>query len=178
MEKVEPAHAPREKRGAWWPVAVGSLLMLVGLPIAAVGAWLFVSGLSWYYLPAGIGLFLTGYFLCKRDSSAFWVYLVTYLVTLAWAQWESGLVGWAEAQELIAPTLVLVLVLTTLPLLRGPVMRVRTGVVAAVVTLFGLVGVMTVGGQSISQIAAQESAPALDAVPSLAGLMIVPDLPR
>lgn len=148
--------ASRKKRGGWWPMALGVVLVLIGLPVAASGAWLFVSGLSWYYLPAGVGLIITGSLLFKRDSLAFWSYLVTYLMTLAWALWDLGLSGWAEAEQLIAPTVILVLVLSTLPLLHGQIMRVRTGVVAAVVTLFGLVGVMTVGAQSVTSLAAQD----------------------
>lgn len=153
-------HAVRSKKGGWWPVLVGIILLVFGLVIAAGGAYLISLGGSWYYLPAGIGLLATAYFLFKRDSSAFWVYLVTYLATLAWALWEAGLNGWAQVPRLVAPTVVLVLVLTTLPMLRGHIFRVRTGVAAAAVTLFGLVGAMTVGGHGMSGIVAQESQPA------------------
>jgi quinoprotein glucose dehydrogenase len=126
--------------GYWWTMFVALVLLIFGLPIAVGGAWLITLGGSWYYLPAGIGLILTAWFLFRRDITALWVYLITYFATLVWALWEAGFNGWAQVPRLLAPTVVLVLVLTTLPALRGSIRRFGSGAVAAMVTLAGAVG--------------------------------------
>src|SRR5215217_1187567 len=109
--------------GFWWAMFVGVVLLVFGLPIAAGGAWLITLGGSWYYLFAGLGLLVTAYFLFRRELLAFWVYLLTYLGTLAWALWEAGFDGWAQVPRLVAPTVILILMLLTLPVLRGSVRR-------------------------------------------------------
>jgi quinoprotein glucose dehydrogenase len=71
-----------QKKGAsfWWTMLVAAVLVIFGLPIAAGGAWLIALGGSWYYLPAGLGLLATAYFLFRRDAMAVWVYLTTFVV--------------------------------------------------------------------------------------------------
>ena len=153
-------HVPNRhnRRGIafWWTMLVGVLLLAFGLPIAVGGAYLITLGGSWYYLPAGIGLIATAWFLFRREIMALWVYGVTYVGTLIWALWEAGFNGWAQVPRLIAPTIVLVLVLTTLPALRGSIRRYGTGMAAAAVTLAGALGAINVAQYGVETSFAQE----------------------
>ncbi len=146
----------RKGFGFWWTMFVGLVLLVFGLPIAAGGLYLITLGGSWYYLPAGIGLLLTAWFLFRREMTALWIYLLTWLGTLIWALWEAGLDGWAQVPRLLAPTIVLILVLTTLPVLRGSVRRFGTSAMAAMVTFAGAVGAIGVANQGIESTIAQE----------------------
>ncbi|MDQ2704168.1 MAG: PQQ-binding-like beta-propeller repeat protein [Pseudomonadota bacterium] len=99
---------------------------------------------------------------------AVWVYLVTYIATLIWALWEAGLDPWAQVPRLVAPTIVLILVLTTLPALRGPARRHGAGAAAAIAVLMGVSiaigiadqGVQTTIAQEADELLAQPEAPA------------------
>lgn len=150
----------------WWTMLVGVLLLIFGAPIALGGAYLITLGGSWYYLPAGIGLLLTAWFLFRREIMALWVYLVTYVGTVIWALWEAGFDGWAQVPRLVAPTVVLILVLTTLPVLRGTVRRYGTGMAAAAVTLAGALGAINVAQYGVeTSYAQEETAPAQTETP-------------
>ena len=149
-------HPSRRGFGFWWTMFIAFLLFIFGLPIAAGGLWLITLGGSWYYLPAGIGLLLTAWYLFRREVTAVWVYLLTYAGTLVWALWEAGLNGWAQVPRLLAPTIVLILVLTTWPMLRGSIRRFGSGAVAAMVTLAGAMGVVGVAQNSVEYSFAQE----------------------
>src|SRR5690606_32251465 len=167
MTMHDLSHRDRKGFGFWWTMLVGIVLVIFGLPIAAGGVWLIALGGSWYYLPAGIGLLVTAYFLFRRDLMALWVYLVTYIGTLIWALWEAGFNGWAQVPRLVAPTVVLVLVLSTLPVLRGSLRRAGTGMAAAMVTLAGALGAITVSQYSVEpSLAQEETAPAEPAAPA------------
>ncbi len=156
MASHDLSHRNRKGIGFWWTMLVAVVLVIFGLPIAAGGVWLIALGGSWYYLPAGVGLLATAYFLFKRDMMAVWVYLITYIGTVIWALWESGLNGWAQVPRLIAPTLVLLLVLSTIPMMRGSIRRYGTGMAAAAVTLVGAFGAINVAQYSVEPSYAQE----------------------
>jgi quinoprotein glucose dehydrogenase len=152
-------HADRRGLGFWWTMLVGVLLLAFGAPIALGGAYLIAIGGSWYYLPAGTGLLLTSWFLFRRDMTALWIYLLTFVGTVIWALWEAGLNGWAQVPRLIAPTVVLVLVLTTIPVLRGSIRRFGTGVAATAVTIAGLFSAVGVANHSVESSFAQDELP-------------------
>ncbi|MEC7760900.1 MAG: glucose dehydrogenase [Pseudomonadota bacterium] len=101
------------------------VLGVFGLVILAGGVWLILLGGSWYYAIAGIGLCLTAWFLVQPSMTALWVYLATFVFTLIWALWERGLDPWAQVPRLVAPSVVLILVLLTVPVLRKNGMRAR-----------------------------------------------------
>jgi quinoprotein glucose dehydrogenase len=148
----QPAHHGRRI----WRYLVGAVIALFGLPILAGGIWLAVLGGSWYYVAAGAGLLLTAWFLFTRNIAAVWLYLLVWLGTLLWALWEAGMNGWAQVPRLVAPTVVLLLVLTTIPALRGPRRRV---VVLASVGAMALGGALLAGlpGRLVTPLAAQEA---------------------
>jgi quinoprotein glucose dehydrogenase len=70
---------------------------LLGLALAAGGAWLIGLGGSWAYLPAGLGLAVTGGLLIARRRAALWVYAAVLIGTLGWAVIEVGFDWWPLA---------------------------------------------------------------------------------
>ncbi len=79
------------------PTAMGLLLVLIGMVVGTGGVWLMALGGSWYYLPAGLLLVLTGLLLLQGNPAALPSHAVLLGITLAWSLWESGLNAWALA---------------------------------------------------------------------------------
>ena len=146
--------------GYWAVVVLAVVLVLFGVPILAGGVWLITLGGSWYYALAGIGLLITAWFLFKHSMLAVWVYLLTFAGTLAWALWERGFNGWAQVPRLVAPTIILILVLSAIPALRGRFAGGRAAVATVVVGVLGL-GVSGLALVSVQQspLLAQEAVP-------------------
>jgi quinoprotein glucose dehydrogenase len=70
------------------------VLVLLGLVLGGLGAWLASLGGSWYYVLAGIGLLVSGVLLWgNRRAGALWFALV-FVGTLLWTWWESGSDYW------------------------------------------------------------------------------------
>jgi len=114
-ENAATSHYRRGGIAFWWTMFVGALLVVLGLLIGAGGVWLITLGGSWYYLPAGIALLVSGVLLLRRNAAGVWLYALTWLATLVWAYWEVGMDGWGLMPRVLAPTVVLVFVLLTLP---------------------------------------------------------------
>ncbi|MBW8729146.1 MAG: glucose/quinate/shikimate family membrane-bound PQQ-dependent dehydrogenase [Inquilinus limosus] len=72
----------------------GVVYGLIGLALAAGGAWLAGLGGSLYYLIAGIGILATGALLIAGRPGALWVYAAVLIGTLAWAVAEIGFDWW------------------------------------------------------------------------------------
>ncbi|MGE0004296.1 MAG: membrane-bound PQQ-dependent dehydrogenase, glucose/quinate/shikimate family [Parvibaculaceae bacterium] len=104
--------------GEWFAACLGALLVLIGLVLAAGGAWLIALGGSWYYLAAGIGLLLSGFAFLMASPWGVFLYLLTYAPTWVWAVWEVGWHGWALVPRVVAPTVLLIAVLLCVPVLR------------------------------------------------------------
>jgi quinoprotein glucose dehydrogenase len=164
-------------RGAafWWAMLVATIILIFGLPIAAGGVWLIALGGSWYYLPAGIGLLATAILLYRRSSAAIWVYLATFIGTLIWALWEAGFNGWAQVPRLVAPSVVLILVLTTLPALRKGNWPGRRAMAAAAVTIVAGLGVVGISQSGVGRLMAQENAPVIETPPAESA-PVLPDI--
>ncbi|HEX7029269.1 MAG TPA: membrane-bound PQQ-dependent dehydrogenase, glucose/quinate/shikimate family [Gammaproteobacteria bacterium] len=78
-----------------WPLLIfGALVALLGLVLAAGGAWLMALGGSWYYLLAGIGLLVAGIQLARGRFSGAWWFGAVFIGTLLWTAWEAGLDYW------------------------------------------------------------------------------------
>ncbi len=124
------------------PTALGLLLVLVGLVVGTGGVWLMALGGSWYYLPAGLLLVLTGLLLLQGNPAALPTHALLLGLTLAWSLWESGLNAWALAAR--GDVLwVLGLVMATPWFLRGleePVPRAARRGLAAALAVFAAVG--------------------------------------
>ena len=165
---MQDAHRARRGFGFWAAMVIGAVVLIFGLPIFGGGIWLAALGGSWYYIFAGLGLLLTALFLFRRSMLAVWIYLVTFVGTVAWALWEVGLDGWAQIPRLVAPTVVLILVLALIPALRGRFATPRGSAAAAIGGLFALVSAIAILNVSQQGIAiAQEETPAQDAQEAL-----------
>lgn len=147
--------------GSWWAAIFGGVLFVLGAVLAAGGAWLIWLGGSWYYLPAGLGLALSGVLTAKRLISALWVYGCVWVLTLIWAYWEVGLDGWALVPRIVAPSILMVLMLATIPALR-PLPRHAAFVVLALVTA-------AIGGGADPARAQDATAPTVVEEPAEAG---------
>ena len=88
---VPPDSSSAVRRPRHGLVTVLSLvLVLLGLVLGGLGAWLATLGGSWYYLLAGIGLLVSGVLLWgNRRAGALWFGAV-FVGTLLSTAWESG----------------------------------------------------------------------------------------
>ncbi|GHA34671.1 hypothetical protein GCM10007989_33170 [Devosia pacifica] len=155
---------PSKGFGFWWAILLGAIITLLGIAIFGGGIWLLTLGGTWYYLFAGIGLLLTAYFLFRRSMGAVWVYLLTFVGTVIWALWEKGFDGWAQVPRLVAPSIVLVLVLLTIPALRSRAGAGRGAFAAGVAGLFalGASGAVLVTSQGDAVVAQETQAPVVE----------------
>lgn len=134
--------AARSRNRSLLVTIVGAILAVIGLVLAIGGTWLaFLSG-SPFYLLAGLLLLASGYFLIRGRALGAGLYTATYLFALIWGLAEAGLDGWALIPFVVGPTILLVLVLLTLPLLRPERWRWRTafGAVAGVALILAAAG--------------------------------------
>lgn len=124
---------------------IGIVFALIGLIVAAGGAWLVALGGSWYYLIAGVGLLISGLLLAAHRIAGAWLYLAVFVGTLIWAMWEAGLSFWPQVPRLGGPIVLAIIVLLLLPSLLSP----RAGRAARALSFGGaaaLVLVLVAGG--------------------------------
>ncbi|AJY45946.1 membrane-bound PQQ-dependent dehydrogenase, glucose/quinate/shikimate family [Martelella endophytica] len=101
----------------WWSRIFALILILIGIVLTAGGVWLIALGGSWYYAVAGIALLYSGFGFWQIRMKGFYVYLATWALTLVWAFWEVGFSGWDLVPRVVAPTVLLIGSLFTLPAL-------------------------------------------------------------
>lgn len=160
--------------GFWYAAILGAVLILTGAVLLGGGIWLMALGGSWYYAIAGAGLIASGAFLIRQERLGVWIYVATWAFTLIWALWEAGFDGWAQVPRLVAPTVLLILTLLTLPALgrrasgSGGRWARSNSVAALFVFLAAGSGVMILYGVSAGPAQAQEAvdAPAVTAAPT------------
>ena len=102
--------------------ALGAVVAVLGLLLAAGGVQLLALGGSWYFAPAGAGLLVAGVLLARRRTAGLAVYLLVLAGTVAWALGDAGLQFWPLFSRLFAPAAL------ALPLLwLAPALRDSTG---------------------------------------------------
>ncbi|KYO52025.1 membrane-bound PQQ-dependent dehydrogenase, glucose/quinate/shikimate family [Tistrella mobilis] len=151
----ETVPVPERRRRPWALWILAAVLVLIGLVLAIGGGWLLALGGSAYYLPAGLGLIISGGLMAMRRWSGFWVYAAVFVATLLWAFWEVGMDGWALVPRLVGPLVLLLIAVALTPMLR-PVRLHASGAVAGVVVLIVaavLVGVVVVQNAPERQLA-------------------------
>ena len=165
--------------GYWGTIVLAVVMVLFGLPILLGGLWLITLGGSWYYAFAGLGLLASAWFLFRHEMTAVWIYLATYIGTVIWALWEAGLDGWAQVPRLVAPTVILVLVLLTIPALRGRTAAPRRAMAAAAAAIVA-VGASLLGLSALrdGNLVAQETTPPSTETPALRVMPSTLALPR
>lgn len=102
----------------WAVLVLGLIFILVGLPLVIGGLRLIVLGGSWYYLPAGMVLIISGALLMLRRRLGATLYGIFFAVTVLWSLFEVGLNGWALLSRIFALSVLLLLVLAALPVLQ------------------------------------------------------------
>jgi len=105
------------RRPPWLVLLLALVIGLIGLILLLGGAYLVYVGGSPYYALAGLGLLATAGLLWRGSALALWLYVLVYAATLVWAVWEAGLDGWALVPRVVAPTVVLLLIVTAVPAL-------------------------------------------------------------
>ncbi|MFC7499980.1 membrane-bound PQQ-dependent dehydrogenase, glucose/quinate/shikimate family [Enterovirga sp. GCM10030262] len=164
MSDTVPQRPPNR---SWLVKGVALLLGLIGLILAAGGAWLAILGGSLYYLLAGLGLIGSGALLFRGRPTGAWLYLGIFVLTLIWALWEVGLDGWALVPRVIGPAVLAILVLLVLPLL----VPARWGWGKALAAV-GAIAVLLIAGGIVTAIAGRSEAGPLP--PVLAAAMADP----
>ena len=125
IEDIAMASTPLPARGtSWFSLVLGIVIALIGLVLAAGGAWLAILGGSLYYLIAGIGLILSGLLLARGRPAGAWLYILVFVGTFLWALWEVGLDGWGLVPRLVGPFVLLLLSVLGL-VLNGIVIGIR-----------------------------------------------------
>jgi len=105
-------------------VTVLSLLLVVlGLVIGGLGAWLLSLGGSAYYAIAGLGLLVSGILLFGNRRSGALLYALVFVGTLLWTWWESGSDYWRWVPRLGLVTALGIVLALLAPTLREPVSK-------------------------------------------------------
>jgi len=102
----------------WAVFALGLFFMLFGLAMLVGGIWLIVIGGSWYYLPAGTLFIVSGWLLTKRRRLGATIYAALFVASLVWSLLEVGLDGWALVPMIFGLSILLLLVVASLPVLQ------------------------------------------------------------
>lgn len=79
---------------------VGVASALVGLLLALGGAYLVTLGGSWYYLPAGIAIIVSGLLIARGRSSGALLFALVFVLSVVWALWDAGLEFWPLVSRL------------------------------------------------------------------------------
>jgi len=118
MYHLVPGRNMRNRVPIYAVVALAVALLVLGVPLFVGGVWLMILTGGLFFMLAGAGLCLTAYFLFQKSVIAIWVYLLTFAGTLYWTL--SSADDWAaQIPWLIAATVILLLLLFTLPVLTG-----------------------------------------------------------
>lgn len=73
---------------------ISFIILLMGLYLTILGAWLIFSGGSLYYFIAGIISLISSGLLWRAKFSGVWLYFVMLLGTIGWSLWEKGTNFW------------------------------------------------------------------------------------
>lgn len=121
------------RRPPWAVLLLALIIGIIGLILFLGGAYLVYVGGSPYYALAGLGLLATAWLLWRGSGMALWFYILVYAATLIWAVWEAGLDGWALVPRVIAPTVMLLFIVTAAPALLPRHASWRTALLTDVV---------------------------------------------
>jgi len=117
----------------------GVLLALAGAIIGALGFKLFSVEGSPYYLSIGAIWLVAGLLILWLRNTGLYLYIVSFVLTVVWALWESGLDGWALVPRLDVPLAFMGLAVLLLPRKVSPGIGPRSlGVGILAVTVIGL----------------------------------------
>ena len=152
-------NAADRSRGQLFERILASLQLLVGLLHLVPGLYLVGLGGSPYYAVAGAALIATGVLMWRHRMAAYPLYLAIFLVTVAWAVWESGLDGWALLPriDLLAGGAVLMLLAWLVRRPRRSGKRVLVPVAAMIAVAGAGLGLWSMRAQPASAIVTAEA---------------------
>lgn len=118
----------------------GLLLILAGAVLAMLGFRLTRLSGSPYYFVMGLIWLITGLLTVFRRPAGLYLYALSFVATLIWAIWESGLNGWALVPRLDLALFFLVIAVALMPGRKADGTRGyrRYGIGLIVVTIVGL----------------------------------------
>lgn len=125
------------------PRIFASLLLLIGMVLAAGGVRLATLGGSLYYVIAGIALIASALLLWRAERWGAYLYGLLTLGTIVWALMESGFDGWALAPRVL-PFLVLGLLLLRPKTRRSLGMSVKRPALASPLSWAVVVGLVAI----------------------------------
>lgn len=102
-------------KSVWAARVLGSVLILIALPLLIGGGQLLLIGGSPYYGLAGIGLGASGLLTVRRRAEGAWLYGAVFILTILWALWEAGFDFWPLVPRLVAPAVLAVPMLLLSP---------------------------------------------------------------
>ncbi|GAF52263.1 LOW QUALITY PROTEIN: glucose dehydrogenase, PQQ-dependent [Psychrobacter sp. JCM 18900] len=112
---------------------VAIIMAIFAAPLLIGGAYLLSLGGSPYYLIAGVIILTTAFFYCSKNTwSAYGLYALFIVATMAWALWESGFYWWALAPRVGFPLIfgLLMLLPWVSNKMRGPKTQVAANAAA------------------------------------------------
>lgn len=89
--------------GVW---LFSAILGIVGITLLVGGIVLAANGGSFYYVIAGMAIFLSSVGLFRRARYAAWFFGAMLVLTILWSLWEVGLDSWALIPRLVGPAVV------------------------------------------------------------------------
>lgn len=129
-----PSHAPRAGRHPLLTL-LSLLLILLGLVIGGLGAWLATLGGSWYYVIAGLGMLVSGVLLWGNRRSDAQLFALVFIGTLLWTWRESGSNYWRWVPRLGLVTALAFVLALLAPTLQAPVSKRLSRSIAGVLAL-------------------------------------------
>ena len=121
-------------------VVFGIVLIIAGAILAVLGFKLLRLHGSPYYLTIGLVWVIAGLLTLFRRGAGLYLYAISFIATLIWSLWESGLNGWALVPRLDLPLLFLIFAVLLMPARRanGEKGYRPYGIALLVVTVVGL----------------------------------------
>ncbi|MGN6304862.1 MAG: membrane-bound PQQ-dependent dehydrogenase, glucose/quinate/shikimate family [Mesorhizobium sp.] len=99
------------------------VLALIGLGLAAAGAWLIGLGGSPYYCIAGIAYLVSAFLLMRGKAAGAWLAVLVAILSAPWAWWEAGNDFWGLFARLMSPIALAGFALLFAPWLGGGIRR-------------------------------------------------------
>lgn len=140
----------RQRAANWALALLATILLLLGIAMAAGGGYLVYLGGSGYFLITGIVIIVAAFLIFRHSPLGIWLFALSVLGTFAWSLWEINAKGWLPVWQvdLMARTgllaVLMALALILLPVLQrraGKQRRLYVGPVLGVVIITGFAGI-------------------------------------